>query len=64
MIELDYKFEGCLPEMMVDECRIPCNNQQRKFRDCLKAGESVKALSFDVKAQLSISQLTIRSTCP
>ena len=52
MVELDYKFENGLPELVVDECRVPSKSQENKFQDCLHEGESVKAICFDMTASL------------
>ena len=53
--ELDILFQGKLPEMKIDECRIPASSRRRKFNDCLREGQSVKALTIDVTANLVLN---------
>ena len=52
MLEIECYFEGELPDLVMDECRIPKKMRNTRFRDCLNKEETVKALCFDLKAFL------------
>ena len=61
LIQLDTEFRGCLPELKVDESRIPANCRHEPFRDCLLEHEAVKALVPDMNVLLDWTHF--RASC-
>ena len=55
--ELQYRFQGCLPELVVDESRVSTRLMTER-QDPLQAGQSVKALCFDLHMPLVSSKLS------
>ena len=50
MVEIELNFGGSLPDVILDECRIPAKSRLSRFKDCLNDGECVKVLTLDMKA--------------